>query len=95
MANTKDPTKDIYKNKNPGLSGPGRKTVAITKSDTDQTTFFRKIYCGSSGNVVVIGVDNDDSEAVTFAVVAGQWLDQLYVRRVTNATTATGLIGVP
>lgn len=73
--------------------------VAITKSDdTDLSdSGIRAIYCGSAGNLVVIGLGDTTNggvgTAVTFAVLQGAII-AVKPKRVMAATTVTGIVGL-
>lgn len=69
---------------------PDRQEV-ITPSDSVNLAEPMVVYCGGSGNVVLVDKANT---AVTYAVIAGQTLPVLAKRINATNTTATPLIGI-
>jgi hypothetical protein len=76
------------------LDDPGVSFAEITPSDSvDLEQPARALYIGSTGNLRVIGVNDDN--AVTFTSVPAGIFVPLVVRRVlSSGTTATNIVGI-
>ena len=80
---------------NPGCdaSGPARRAVGVTPSDTvDLSAYAKALYVGAAGNVRVLTVGGEDTEAVTFANHPVGWLPVQVRRVLATGTTATQIV---
>lgn len=94
MANTYNPNLDPYASRSTPVASPARGAAAITKSDSADN-YFKSIYVGGTGDVVVLPMGAaDDADVVTFKAVPVGTVLPIQVRKVMNATTATLLIGL-
>jgi hypothetical protein len=82
---------DLWKGIGADLHSPARKLAAVTPSDTaDLADVAKSLLVLAAGNVVVIPVDNQDTEAFTFTSVAAGTVIKVIARRVkATGTTAT------
>jgi hypothetical protein len=83
---------DIFANYAKSASGPYSGAFAITPADlTDFDSPARAVYCGGSGNIVVVTTAGDQ---VAIPAVAGN-IYIVHVARVrSTGTTATALVGL-
>ena len=87
------PERDGLLNHGRDASGPARRAVAVTPSDTvDLTTYAKALYIGVAGNVRVLTVGAEDTDAVTFANHPVGWLPVQVRRVLATGTTATQIV---
>lgn len=73
--------------------GPGRRLVAITKSDsTELSADVRALWIGGAGDVSILCWG--DTAAVTLASVPAGTLLPIKAKKVMAATTATSIVGI-
>lgn len=79
-----------------GRIAPGSQMTLVTKNDDiDNMPPNATLYVTGAGNLVVIPEDNEDADAVTIPVLAGQFISDCTFRRVkSTGTTATGIWAV-
>lgn len=75
--------------KSPNKINPGRKHIAITKSDVTTYSGLVALFVGGAGNVVIV---DSEGTSVTYAVAAGAIIPFEAVK-VSATTTATGIVG--
>jgi hypothetical protein len=68
------------------------KAVAITPDDDTDIDVTRGLYVGGAGDLVV--VLGDDDTPMTFTAIAAGVIHPLRVKRVMEASTANGILGV-
>ena len=76
-----------------GASKAASATGALTKSDT--TTYsppLKVLWASGAGNVTVMLAD-DTASVVTFPIAAGEFVTAFRIKKVMDATTATGVSG--
>lgn len=72
---------------------------AITPHDTNELTNHQSekqpqiVICTGAGDVVVVPAGNDDSQTITYTMVAGGVVPVICKIVKSTGTTATGLIG--
>ena len=93
MADARDPFP--YGNA-PGERGdPARTYFPLTKSDADiPQGDIRSLYVGGGGDVYAVAPDDGTNTAVAFLAVPAGSILPIEARRITNATTATNLVGM-
>lgn len=89
-----DASKDIRQYPGPSSTSFGRKSRAVTPSDsTDLDPYAKAVVVLSVGDLVILPVDNADGSTVTFEDVPIGFIPPFQVRRVyatgTTATVAT------
>jgi hypothetical protein len=87
-------TQNAYPDVTRGLTSFGRRSRPVTPSDTtDLSPYAKAIVALSSGNLVLLPVENADGVTVTFTSVPVGFVPPFEVRRVlatgTTATVAT------
>lgn len=81
---------DSYRDYNTGLDSPAVAAAAVTPDDdADLAYVTRALWVGGEGSLAVVMASG---ATVTFAAAAG-WMP-LRVRRVLEASTATGIVAV-
>lgn len=73
-----------------------RHSFTITPHDVDNLPYFPKqVYVTGAGDIKLALQKDEDVDAITIAVTAGQILSGWKIRKVfATGTTATGLIGL-
>lgn len=71
---------------------PSPYVFTVTPSDSvNFTQEVRQLYCGTSGNVAIVNLD--DSVATFVGVNAGTTIGPFYIKRINSTgTTCTGLL---
>lgn len=82
---------DDYKQWKRGPTTFGRRSKAITPSDTDDLTEVAKaVVCLTGGNISVVPAENDPANPVNFVGVPAGYIPPFQVRRVkSTGTTCT------
>lgn len=81
--------------KSPDQNGFGRAGAAITPSDTtDLATVAKAIVVTAEGNLVVLPVDNDDGDTITFTSAPVGFVPPYIVRRVYSTGTTASVASV-
>lgn len=72
----------------PGLTSPGWRVWAATKSDTDEQPYvFRRVRCNAAGTIRLVPVEGDAS--VDFTVLAGENIDGFFKAILSTGTSLT------
>ena len=89
------PSRDAYRTLAPAPGAPARRAEAVTPSDTtDLTTYAKALYVGGGGDIRLLPIGAEDSEAVTLKSHAVGYVAVQARRILATGTTATQIVAL-